>query len=974
MNIFNFEYKRVVLVDSADLCYVEIPLDQHAILLGKGNIGKSSILNSLRLFLLPENNFANCKNKFSFRSKDGIYTKDQSFQHYFPSTRSFLILEVKNTTGYHCQVLYKAKNYHYHRLFVPLAYEQIRDLFWQCDDDDREQIGRAVEGLSLASVMKKIKQRAPQAQSVSDTGKLKELLYANDLISDIKTKYSLFPLVDNNASKIDSLKTLLLLLFDMSANRGSMATAVAHIIEADKKSQDDRLDFDINQFLKDHEKFEQEEGELNKIKNKQGMFNQLKNKVTQYKKLSAADWQFIHFTYQLEKEKTKQLHNKRKITDKIIPLQQEQARLNGNINNARNKLIEVRATITQKTNELEQAKEACQRGGIVCQDYKELSTNEIIETLNHAINKTESHINALNDDHLAEQQRIVLNKAIAKHKNTIQQLQDSIANKEYILTKQLLPETSHVLAAINKKLLRVNPKQVLNAEDKETIECFTRLFVAFDDGYHWFDTEFKKQSVEFDEDLEALLVGQQGRLQEKISELNELQQPSNSLHHEKNIKHQQEKLADLQRKADVMKKYSVAKVVLPDFSAVLEDMIIDQTNAQAHCVIQETDCDNVNKKLKVLIIEQAIFDIQLEKYYALEQSCQRLKKSYPRVVQMAKTITIDEEKATATLLTTIQLEQIESDLADFDQLREKIINAIRDFIYSKIIDDEDGFLRDAPKSSTVNKTFTRLEEVFTELPQKYSHLKDQIATHNGLVGKYTKVLTDQDTHIQYFKEQLNKEFSTVSINDLEKIEVDIQIDRRFKNLVAEINKEDFFSDHLLSERFYQRLSVFVSTFFEHQNDAHLTMDKIVTGLTYRIQKKGSKGWQNKKQSDSTTSLINLELVRLLLNRIKKSGCHITFPLVHDELANISLDQFDWLLPRLTKQGFNLFSAGTHSTSSELVYKIKNFHEIGSMRTAYPYHENRTIVYWGGAEQFLSTADAKQTKVAFAEQSSLSLSS
>jgi hypothetical protein len=30
--------------------------------------------------------------------------------------------------------------------------------------------------------MKKIKQRAPQAQSVSDTGKLKELLYANDLM------------------------------------------------------------------------------------------------------------------------------------------------------------------------------------------------------------------------------------------------------------------------------------------------------------------------------------------------------------------------------------------------------------------------------------------------------------------------------------------------------------------------------------------------------------------------------------------------------------------------------------------------------------------------------------------------------------------------------------------------------------------------------------------------------------------------
>lgn len=58
---FTFGVRRLVLVDSAGFCYVEIPVDNHGLILGPGNLGKSSLLNSLRLFLLPENNFKNSR-------------------------------------------------------------------------------------------------------------------------------------------------------------------------------------------------------------------------------------------------------------------------------------------------------------------------------------------------------------------------------------------------------------------------------------------------------------------------------------------------------------------------------------------------------------------------------------------------------------------------------------------------------------------------------------------------------------------------------------------------------------------------------------------------------------------------------------------------------------------------------------------------------------------------------------------------
>lgn len=107
---FNFVLKKLVLVDSAGFCYSEIELDKHTILLGEGNVGKSSLLNCIRLFLLPEVNFNRAKDKFNFKSSNGYeYDRNESFGHYFPSKYSHLIIEVEKVIAgkryTHCQIL-----------------------------------------------------------------------------------------------------------------------------------------------------------------------------------------------------------------------------------------------------------------------------------------------------------------------------------------------------------------------------------------------------------------------------------------------------------------------------------------------------------------------------------------------------------------------------------------------------------------------------------------------------------------------------------------------------------------------------------------------------------------------------------------------------------------------------------------------------------------------------------------------------
>lgn len=129
------------------------------------------------------------------------------------------------------------------------------------------------------------------------------------------------------------------------------------------------------------------------------------------------------------------------------------------------------------------------------------------------------------------------------------------------------------------------------------------------------------------------------------------------------------------------------------------------------------------------------------------------------------------------------------------------------------------------------------------------------------------------------------------------------------------------------------------------------MDKVITGISYRTRKENATSLDKKGQSTSTTALINLELVYRLLKRVLYPGVKLSFPLVLDELASVDVSQMPGLLDRLSQQGFNLFSAATHSASAEVIYLIGRHLEVGQMRTSRPYSPQRTLVFWGGAEGF-----------------------
>tara|TARA_R110002072_G_scaffold9584_1_gene46370 strand:- start:43063 stop:46029 length:2967 start_codon:yes stop_codon:yes gene_type:complete len=977
-----FLIKRLVMVDSAGLCYVELPVDRHAMLLGKGNVGKSSLLNAIRLFLLPENNFKNSKNKFAFKvpNKDEYYSNDESYNHYFPSSRSFLILEVTNHVGSHCQILYRSQNMGFNRIFTPLAYDQIRSLFWQCGAGDgtdkkadEDGIGHAVADLSVAKVSERLKKFAPKTVMVSDTGKLKRMLYANNFLDLEDMRYCLFPLTETDDNRIESLRTLILLLFEMNTGADSVAKAVASIIEADKKYATDALEFDIDEFLQKHLELKSKQQTLTRIRNFELRFNTLKKDYDDYTRLDAVDSHFCKLTQRLknqtldirsEREKLANLYQQSKqkykeSEDTFKQLKQEKY--------AQDMLIrECTKTIAEEQRHIDVVE------SLKLQYASNFSVSEILQISQEEFLDKSNQREALIDEDKSAQRKVELQKLIQGGKETGAHLQQRLLNEQFRLDAQLPDHTLEPLAAVNKNLVLANPCRSLTELETKTISEFSALFECSSDRAKWFDQSFHKQSQPLIDDVEKQLQKIEDELHAWNRSLNDLTSTDTSLPRQKKIEDTDKEIKSLEKEITALTRYEAAKFNLPDAQAKLA--VLEQALNGLNAKLDKLEKNNEALKSKAAHCKTEL-ELITTKHYAINDLASKQKTLchvYPRLnhalAVWTESMPPDEDTSTVNQQ---DFEQVDKDLRQLDKLRDKIINELRESVHEGIIEDDHEIRNQAPASHSVKYCMQRIRDVYSELPQQEQVLKLQVHEHNESVASYIKVLTDNHEQVQRFESQLNRDFSQVSINDLEQVAVSISVHPKFRNLIAEINKFDLHGDKLPSDEFYERLRVFVGEFFNGSSDTKLTMDKIVTNLSYRTKKAGEERLQTKQQSNSTTALINFEMVQVLLNKVLHSSANVAMPLVLDEAATIDLAQFDWLLPHLSERGFSLFAASTYSASAELIHKIGVYHEIGMMKTSRPYHHNRTIVYWGGGEGFFAINDPSIMDISVVEREQIS---
>src|SRR5690554_2322147 len=955
---FTFGIRRLVLVDSAGFCYVEIPVDNHGLILGPGNLGKSSLLNSLRLFLLPENNFKNSRKKFAFRnaSAGSFYSNEESYQHYFPSQFSFLIVEAENPAGTHCQILYRdnSSQLSYGRAFVPVPYDQLRPLFW--NGDDPEGIGQAVPELSFSRLSEALKKLSKDTRFVNDPAKLKTMLYSSELMNADAVRYSVLPLGESDERKVQSLRTLILLLFEMKADDQAMANAVASIIEADKKFSDDAFDFNIDEFLNHHEHLKQQQTQLNRIEKERPRFERLNNDYQKYQTLLRSQHDFAAFRDGLaaalqqvgvQRRAAVEAYNDQNdilkhVVQTLKRLEQEASSLKG----------EVRAA----ERNLNRAEQDQKNGELLAAQYGTMTLQEIDEVLREDRERKQGHLNALKSAAQAE----VRLEQLAAQKRSMESRLAALAEREskqqWQLQNQLDEAVAAPLRAVDPRLMMASPGQTLDADSKATIEAFARLFAPNDQGFDWFDIEYPAQTARREDYAEQRrrLEGELNGLEKERSELADT--ADKELDRPRLIERTEKEIRAIDKDLETLARYPAAATILRD--ATEERKAAEETLAglDEQARLEQEKQEAVQQKAAKAKAEKERIEERERELAGLSRSVGTVEHRFPHLKALTS-----EQPLAIEQVSVAAFDDLQTQLDDLEERRRSILDHLRQFVYLGIHQDTEGALqKDSPASSVIRDTFKSLSDLFAGMAERWSMLEQQIGIHNETVASYQLALKSNHEHISRFEAKLNRELDGVRINDLVEIRVDIHTDPKFRNLVEEANNIDPYGNQLQSDAFYDRLRVFVADFFGEQGGSkRLTMDKVITGISYRTRKENTANLDKKGQSTSTTALINLELVHRLLKQVLYPGVHLSFPMVLDELANIDISQLPSLLERLRKQGFNLFSAATHSASAEVIYLIGRHLEVGQMRTAHPYSTQRTLVFWGGAEGFANSESLSQ---------------
>ena len=947
---FNFGIRRLVLVDSAGFCYVEIPVDNHGLILGPGNLGKSSLLNSLRLFLLPENNFKNSRKKFAFRnaSAGSFYTNEESYQHYFPSQFSFLIMEAENPAGTHCQILYRdnASQLSYGRAFVPVSYDQLRPLFW--DGDDEDGIGQAVPELSFSRLSEALKKLSKETKLVNDPAKLKSMLYSSELMNADAVRYSVLPLGESDERRVQSLRTLILLLFEMKADDQAMANAVASIIEADKKFADDAFDFNIDDFLNRHDQLKQQQSQLNRIEKERPRFEKLNRDYQAYQTLLRSQHDFAAFrdgvanalqdigskrrvALEAYNEQSETLRHVLQILKK---LEQEESGLKGEIRSADRRI--------------KQAEQSQKDGELLISQYGDMTLQEIADIQKEELESKRGHLAALKSAAQAEIRLAQIQRKKQELERKLDTMKDRESKQQWQLQNQLDEATAAPLRAVDPRLMMASPGQDLDADSKATIEAFARLFAPNDHGFDWFDTEYQRQparNTNFAEQRQHI----EGELHGLEKERSELADTANQEHDRpKLIERTEKEIRAIEKDLETLQRYPAAATTLRDATEEKQAAEEQLAKLDEQARLEQEKQDALQQKAAKAKAEKERIEERERELAALSKSVGTVEHRFPHLKAVQAEQPLDIERVSAAAFDDLQ-----SQLDDLEERRRNILDHLRQFVYLGIHEDSDGELqKDSPTSSVIRETFKSLSDLFAGMAERWSVLEQQVGIHNETVASYRQALKSNHEHIARFEAQLNRELDGVRINDLVEIRVDIHTDPKFRNLVEEANNIDPYGNQLQSDAFYDRLRVFVADFFGEQGGSkRLTMDKVITGISYRTRKENAANLDKKGQSTSTTALINLELVYRLLKRVLYPGVQLSFPMVLDELASVDISQMPSLLERLRKQGFNLFSAATHSASAEVIYLIGRHLEVGQMRTARPYSKERTLVFWGGAEGF-----------------------
>ena len=954
-----YSVKKLIAINSICYCYTELPIDRHCALFGRNNLGKTSLLNALKLHLFPEISFNDCKAKFAFKSSKGeLYSSEDSYSYYFPSDSSFLILEAENIHGPFCLILFKSNSsFGYQRLALPCAYDDIRAQFWDIHNTEvNSGLGSPVPDLGIPKIHALHQQyKAAGAVLLTTRKDIKEKLFSHNPMQRAKGRYCLVPLKEGGIEReLSAFRQLMNFTFEIAkTDTRGLTETFATIIESGKINTQDKLHQDLQVILDDYNELRQSLDKLKAIANYRDDFKQL-NEMSESLQdhLLRFAGTFMAYKNCLDKMTAESQQQTAKLEPKVKKLLSEQLKLRDMENEQRQRFGEFTGQLKTLNKIIDELKQKIERFQNIQSQYSDAAIADIRNILQLGLGELDEKISCLKDSQKAIDtltSKVMLQKSKIVDRNKKKQV---VEQYDTLLINQIDGHSATVLSNLNSHFLEIIVKP--DAEQAKIIGQFGQLFRIDEVRMDFLGEAFSTESLKSPQQIRE-----------------ELQQGLDSL--ETEIKKLDREILDLKTMSSVSGDYQQAQLQesQKNWLAVKEDLkmvnAFEDTQQQWQSKTSEIEeAENARRQLEKQREEnQVLLKQNLNDYAAAKEKLESLNKQAQEatsLLQRLKNMKFYEQassEAPAVCSVSVSdLVELESEQAKINHLKENLDKKINEFVQCGHFSLPVEIAYSSYSNEQQNAILNALNNTFVALPDQQETLQSRIIEHNKMTGTKIGELKGNRDYIRTFINKVNKQFELYSISNLKEIRVEIELDHRFEELVNELDRTNLNTTDIHDDSLYQRLNQFCADFFiGGSGNRILEMSKIITNVKYSYKKEHQDKREQKDQSNGTNALINCTLLTILMSDLLAQDSELTLPVIFDEFSNLDEYNQRTAIQAATKHGFALFCASPTQTA-EVVAVVDHYITLDDFHanTIYDASGERDVVFHHFSERLYDVTE------------------
>lgn len=960
-DMFTISFRRVIAINSANFAYVEIPLDDNRALIGTGNLGKSSIVNCMRFFLLPEVNLNDSDKKFAFISGASdsadikYFNKNEIYNHFFPDEHSRLILEVEHkfiggSTRRHCQIISKLENFRIERCFIPESYDAIEHLFW--DKTHGVAGGRPSElvGKQLLSTLKSINSGAKQINQVEQ---LEQALYKVNVLQPNLTPFVVFPMNEQRANAVESLRALVKMLFNQDSRSLRLITATA-VEGHDDTGQ--ALEVDIGHIISEQQSLKDRKSALDRLKEIQPKYEAMKHDYQSLSQESDISKKFARYWINIKYYISSVMEIAHQLSSKSICAEEKLSELRGKLESIEKEKYSLEQTIKQKEREIISNKSSIKKCESILSPYLNLTSEEVLDILRDELQNKNTTLELYTNQNSRLKRIADLDGEIKTLQSKLNILENRKLNSAYSLDKQLDRTVWNKLFSVNKFLANANPGRSLLKKELDILIEYSELMKIQGDKLFFFDAQIEFFSSIQTDDI-ALQIGDlKFQLEMKNKEYKKLSQvdTDKSLHDVSRTSKIQQEISLLNDDIENLCQFDYFQKRLVVLASE-NDIHINDLNKLVNML------DNILPELQLASDNSVVLKNETERRHHEIRSLNNIVSNQEHVLQRFSNVKLLVESliesAVFDLNDCISEDYSKSLITRLEQIaraKEQIKNDLRNIIISGIISDDHNLLTEYGNETSVIDTFESLTRQYELLPESYEVLVRETKVHNDHVRNRLERLSKTKDKIELTIRKINEELYSAKINDLEAVRLDVDLNPHFDDLIESWRCfDDISGGNTLPDEWYTRLQKFLKSDAVNPKDGKLRMDNIIQRARYCTKKFGEP-WDEKDQSTSTKMLINTHLCDIFIQRLSSDTSHIAFPIVIDEIGKVSSEQFPSVISELNEKRHWVIGVTTHGKSADLIMPFTNYQMMDELKTGRPYNKSRLHVCFPIGEESIRT--------------------